>query len=268
MNNLVFTFLAFIFGACIGSFLNVVILRLPRGQKLTGRSHCNSCGRILRAGELVPVFSYLVLRGRCRGCGVKISPRYLIIEIISGLLFAWAAWFFYPGSFYQAAVLAKILAVISVLTAVFVIDLEHYLILDSVLAVGAGAMLLCNFVIDAASRMPVWSWHGNFVLGILSALFCPLPFFLLWYFSGGKWMGFGDVKLAIFLGLALPWPLWPVALMLSVFLGGGVGLVLLASGTKGLKSRLPFGTFLSVGAVLSIFYGQAILRWYLSVLGF
>lgn len=267
-NNFVLIFLAFIFGASIGSFLNVVILRLPVGKKLTGRSHCLNCGRTLTAPELAPILSYLALGGRCRGCGVKISPRYLIIELASGLLFAAAVWVFPPGDFYQAMVLAKVLLALSVLIVVFVVDLERYLILDIVLMVGAAAVLLCNFILNVSHKIPLWSLTGNFAGGLLAALLCPLPFFLLWYISAGKWMGFGDVKLAIFLGLVLPWPLWPLGLMLSVFLGGAAGLALLATGKKSLKSQIPFGTFLSLGSVLALFYGQYILRWYLSLLGF
>ncbi len=260
--------LSFIFGAVVGSFLNVVILRLPEGQSLTGRSHCPACGRVLPASDLVPLFSFIALGGKCRGCGKKISFRYPLIELLAGLLFALAAAYFAPISVFSVLVLAKICLILSCLLVIFVIDLEHYLILDSVLITGAAGVLLLDIAIAIAGRLPLFSRQSEIVLALAMAVFCALPFFLLWYVSKGQWMGFGDVKLAGFLGLALSWPQAGIALLAAVFLGGATGLLLLAIGKKTLKSKLPFGTFLSLGAAISLFYGPQLLHWYLSLLGF
>ncbi len=152
----------------------------------------------------------------------------------------------------------------AVLLAVFVIDFEHYLILDSVIFPAAVLILLLNTAIGWATG----SAAHNFFQSFLGAISAAAPFYLLWFFSKGKWIGFGDVKFALFIGVVFPWPLWPVSLMLSFFIGGAFSSGLLMLKKKNLKSRIPFGTFLSVGALLALFFGQKLLDWYLSLLGF
>jgi leader peptidase (prepilin peptidase)/N-methyltransferase len=266
--NLLIIFIIFLFGSCIGSFLNVVILRLPEDQKLTGRSHCPNCLNTLRPLELVPLFSYLFLSGKCRHCGYKISARYFIIEFITGALFALSWWLVQPQNFFGFVLLIKDVFIISALLAVFVIDLEHYIILDSIVFPAAFAALLLNLILNLSARQPILNFHSYFLSAIVGAVAAPLPFFLGWFFSKGRWMGFGDVKLAIFLGAALGWPIVGVGLMAAVFLGGIVSLILLMLTDKTLKSQVPFGTFLALGSVLALFYGQTLLHWYLAILGF
>ncbi len=259
--------LSFIFGSVIGSFLNVVILRLPRGQSLGGRSGCPRCGRGLLPWELVPLLSFLFLRGKCSSCGKKISPRYFFIEFVTGLLFVLICLYAPPVNIFSSLLLLKLWLAAAVLVVVFVIDLEHYLILDRVIFPGSVLMLLINVFLTAASGRHLLSLAGFFVSGLAGAMSVTVPFFLLWYFSRGTWLGFGDVKLAVFLGLVLGWPQSLVGLMLAVFLGGTVSLLLLCFSGKNLKSQVPFGTFLSLGALLAVFYGPQLLRWYLAILG-
>lgn len=266
-SSALFLILAFVFGCVIGSFLNVVILRLPEDEKLGGRSRCPWCGHTLSAWELVPVLSYFFLKGKCRNCHKKISSRYFIIEALTGLSFVWAASHFYPGSVETAVLLIKVWLIISILIAVFVIDLEHFLILDRVIIFGTVGVLLLNIAVDLIGKTSLFSWGGQTLPSVAAAVLCPLPFFLIWYFSKGRWMGFGDVKLAVFLGAALGWPLAGIGLLLAVFIGGAMGVVLLGFTDKTLKSRVPFGTFLSLGAFFTLFYGPFLLRWYLSFLG-
>jgi len=265
--NVLLICLAFIFGTIIGSFLNVVIWRIPSGQKLTGRSRCPACRKILGVLDLVPILSFIFLRGSCRRCGQKISPRYPLIEALTGSLFAWSAYYISPTGLLTFAVLARTDFILAILIVIFAIDFEHYLIFDSVLIFGGTGAILLNLMLDILSPARHGFWASGSVLAILSAGVCTLPFYLLWWASRGKWLGFGDVKLALFLGLALGWPLSFVGIFLGILLGGISGLLLLAWGNKTLKSKLPFGTFLSLAAAVTLFYGSVLLNWYLGFVG-
>jgi leader peptidase (prepilin peptidase)/N-methyltransferase len=257
----------FIFGLIIGSFLNVVILRLPKEHSLSGRSVCPHCGHMLESEDLVPLFSYLFLKGRCRYCKSKISPRYFIIELLTGLLFLFTGLCFFPVSSLGWAILLRALFVVAILIPVFVVDLEHYLILDKVLLFGDIGILGFNLILDLLQKN--FSLPTSYLIsGLIAAAAIFILFFALWLFSKGRALGFGDVKLVAFLGLALGWPQIWVGLFLSVVMGGMAGTVLLISGKKTLKSRVPFGTFLSLGAFLALFFGNFLLHWYLALLGF
>lgn len=260
--------LVFIFGLCIGSFLNVVIWRLPRGEKLTGRSKCAFCGHVLAYKDLFPVFSMAALFGKCRYCKKNISLRYPIIELITGLLFVITFWHYLPYNLFTWLFLLKSLIIISVLIAVFVIDLEHYLILDSIIFPVGIVFLILNIGLDFSYPNSFFSLKSFFLGGIAAGIAAAFPFFLVWHVSKGKWMGFGDIKLLLFLGLSLGWPLIWVGLFLSIILGGAVSIFLLFSSDKTLKSKVPLGTFLALGSVVAIFWGSSILEWYLAFLGF
>ncbi len=265
VHNFFVLFLVFYFGCIIGSFLNVVILRLPEGKTLGGRSRCPHCGHELGAFELVPLLSYVWLGGKCRGCRGRISLRYLVIEAAAGCLFLLGWLHFLPAGDYIGLVKFWYLAAICV--AVFAIDFEHYLILDSIVLPGIGIFALLNIIQDAAARVPFWHVHSHFILGIFGALLGALPFFAIWLFSKGKWMGFGDIKFIALLGMALGPANAIVALFLAIFSGTLVSLPLLAFGKKTLASRLPFGTFLAAGALAAVWFGQPLAHWYLGLLG-
>lgn len=258
----------FIFGILIGSFLNVVILRLPKEERLTGRSHCPNCAHQLGPGELIPLLSYIFLAGRCSQCRCKISPRYFIIELSVGILFAAASCFYPPADLGSVMLLLKAFLIIAALTVVFVIDLEHYLIFDSVVFLSAAGIIVLNLFSDIVSGMSLFSLNSHTLGGIICGLAFSGLFYLGWLASSGRALGFGDVKLALFLGLAVGWPLTWLGLFLSVMLGGAVSLFLLFFRLKGLKSHVPFGTFLAMGWVITLFWGEKILRWYLALLGF
>lgn len=260
--------MSFVFGSIFGSFLNVVILRLPEEKTLQGRSKCFKCGHILSAFDLIPLLSYVFLLGKCRYCKARISPRYFVIEFLTGVLFALSFLLINPVSIAGLILLLKYFLVISALIVVFVIDLEHFLILDSVVFSSFSAAVVLNLVLDLVNHKTILSLHSNFIGGLAAAVFAALPFFLVWYFSAGKWMGFGDVKLALLLGVFLGFPNIFVGLMLAILSGGFLSIFLLTLTDKTLKSRLPFGTFLSFGSILTLFYGEKLLNWYLSILGF
>lgn len=266
--------LIFIFGLLIGSFLNVIILRVPEGESLNGRSHCVSCKHPLGVWDLFPVLSFVFLRGKCRYCGHKISSRYFIIELITGILFAGAYFFVKPVSPADFLVLLKVCAVISACIVTFVVDLEHYVILENVVLPLAAVVLGINLFLDILSSTSIFSASSLFVSGILGAALGALPIFFLWYASKwrtgetGRWMGFGDVELMLLLGAAAGFPLAGLVLFIGVLLGGFVSVFLLAFGKKKLKSHVPFGVFLAPAAIITLFYGEVILHWYLAILGF
>lgn len=260
-------FLVFYFGAIVGSFLNVVILRLPEDQSLTGRSHCPQCRRTLGVLDLFPLFSFIFLRGRCRGCGNKISWRYFIVEAITGLLFTLCLILYFPQSTLEFLFLAKAWLVCASLITVFMIDLEHFLILDEVLVVAGVGILALNISADLAAGSAMWSLQAHTVGGVVAATAACLPFFFLWWVSDGNWMGFGDVKFAMLLGLILGWPVWWVAIFLAILLGGVVSVGLLALGNQNLKTKIPFGTFLSLATIITLFYGEKLQTWYFTLIG-
>jgi len=237
-----------LFGLFVGSFLNVCIDRLPQGQSIIHpRSHCAACNRKLGNLDLIPLFSYLWLRGRCRYCQAPIPIRLPIVEGMAGLLFALLYWKFGLG-----LELGISLVYISLLTVIFVIDLENQLVLDKVVYPGMALALAFSFF-----------WPG---LGVISSLIggaiglaaMALPFII--YRRG---MGFGDVKLGALVGLMSGYPLVFVALLLAVISGGLVAAVLLVFKIKRRSDPIPFAPFLATSAMVTLLWGQAIWQWYL-----
>ncbi len=210
---------------------------------------------------MVPVASYLALRGKCRYCGGRISPRYAVIEAITGIFFAASFVYVMPlaysgsGGYFLAGRLALIC---SVLIVVFMIDFEHYLILDRVVFPALAVLAVLNAWL--------FGWHGLLLSGY-AALGLAAFFGLLYLFSRGRWIGLGDIKLALFLGFATPGLLILVNAMLAYFLGAVIGVGLLLLRRKNMRSELPFGTFLAISTVAAIFYGQPLLLWYLHLVG-
>ncbi len=266
--ELIFNILAaLVFGTLLGSFLNVVIWRLPREMGLGGRSHCPSCHKQLRSFELFPLLSYLSSGGKCRQCGKPISARYPAIEAITGLLFviAWLVVQPHLGDIVSWIIFIKALVIISGMVVVFVVDLEHYLILDKVLLAIAIVVLPLQIVTDAILGH---SFANSVVVnGVIGAVGAGGFFFLIWWLSKGKWMGLGDVKLVTLLGFVFGYGQMGVLLLLAFWLGMAVSLTLLASKKATMASKLPFGTFLSVCTVIMLFFGPSILQWYLTLIG-
>jgi prepilin signal peptidase PulO-like enzyme (type II secretory pathway) len=263
--NSIILLTAFIYGICIGSFLNVLIWRLPREETIKGRSQCPKCNHQLSWYDLVPVLSYAVQGGQCRYCRAKISPRYAIIEIITGLLFALMLWNSFPLELNNIAawlVIARVALVTVICIVVFVVDLEHYLILDRVVYPGIALMLTLIIIQSLVANN-----FGILASGLLAAFLAFAVFWTLWFLSRGRWMGFGDVKFVGFMGLALGLPGIFVALFLSFTIGAVIGLLLIAFGGKEMGSKIPFGTFLSFATVLTMFYGTALWSMYWSLLG-
>lgn len=241
-------------GLMVGSFLNLCIDRLPKKQSIVRPpSHCDSCGERLRARDLVPVLSYLWLRGGCRYCGVRIGVRGLIVEAATAVVFGFFTWYFGLG-----LQLGIALAYASMFLVIFVVDLEHLIIPNRV--VYPGMVLALVFSGFWAGFEGFWPGVGivNALLGGAVGLVLMLLPFLM--FPDG--LGMGDVKLAALMGLVLGFPLVLVALMVGILYGGLVAIALLLSGVKGRKEAIPFGPFLAGGAVLTLLWGGGILDMY------
>lgn len=242
------TLLAFLVGLSAGSFLNVLVYR--QGKHFArGRSACPACSHELSWSELVPVLSFCVLGGRCRHCQARISYRYPVVELGVGLLFALPV-FLGGFPFLELLVLWGVLFFLAFVASY---DASHLLIPDKAL------FGLAIFSI-------IWRalFAGELVLSLLSGLVASGLFFAIFFFSQGKWMGFGDVKLVFVLGFLLSFPASLVALALAVFTGALVGMVQITFCKKTLASQIPFGPFLALGAASALFFTKAILFWYLA----
>ncbi len=235
-------------GLAVGSFLNVCTDRLPRNQSIvSGASHCEACLHPLGLLDLVPVFSYLWLRGRCRYCHASITPRIPLVELATGLLFASLYLRFDLG--WEMAIG---MAYAGLLVVVFVIDLEHQLVLDVVVLPAMPLALAAS--VFWGDINPLWSLAGGAAGGAILAL----P-----YLAYRQGMGLGDVKLAGLIGLMVGFPVVFVALLLGIIAGGLLAILLLGLGLKGRKAAIPFAPFLASGALVSLFWGETILDWYL-----
>ena len=252
----------FIFGLIIGSFLNVVILRLYREESITGRSRCPNCKKAIYWYDNIPIVSYLILRGKCRNCGKPISIQYPLVELATGILFVVGYFFTLQGHLSQVTpahlfyfALSRQFIFISLLIVIFVYDLRFYLIADIITIPGIIIALALNILLGI-------SWSNLILAGIIGG-----GFFLLQYvISKGRWIGGGDIRLGILMGAMLGFPHILVALMLSYVFGGGLALPLLIFGKKHFGDKLPFGTFLTLGTLITIFWGESIIKWYVNFL--
>jgi leader peptidase (prepilin peptidase)/N-methyltransferase len=239
---------AILLGAVIGSFLNVVVVRLPRNESLvTPRSRCPACGTELHWFDNIPILSFLALRGCCRECGAAISWRYPIVETGSAALFALAAW--------RSTSLADLVIAwlfLAALVAVTAIDLEHQTIPDRITLPGIAVGFLTSFL---GTRV---SWLDS-LLGILAG---GGVLFAVIVVSGGG-MGGGDMKLGAMMGAFLGYKVALLALFLAVILGGAVALALLSTGIRRRKDPIPFGPFLAVASAVAMLWGEGCVAWYL-----
>jgi leader peptidase (prepilin peptidase)/N-methyltransferase len=258
-----------LFGLAIGSFLNVLIDRLPLKKSLVfPPSHCEACSRKLSFFDLIPVLSYLMLRGRCRYCRARIPLRVLLVEIGGGIVFILSYWRFgATAEFAYAAFWSCVFLVI------MFIDWEHKLILNRITY---PAVLIALVVFGVDTIFPEWGvltsiksfWPDSGILGIsiVNSVIggaIGFVFFLIVFliYSGG--MGMGDIKLAGLIGLVTGLPLVIAALITGILIGGLVAILLLVLGKKGRKDVIPYGTFLAIGPIVALFWGNEILNWYL-----
>ena len=241
-------------GLAIGSFLNVVIHRVPRRESVVSPgSRCPACGYALRAVDNVPVFSYLALRGRCRQCGVRISPRYPLVELATAALFV-----LHYFVFGWTPLLAVRLLFAASLVALFAIDLEHHLLPDVITLPGIGAGLLASLFLPPGIRDAlIGILAGGGVLWLIGEAY--------YRYSGEEGMGGGDVKMLAMIGAFLGWQLVIVTLVFSSIAGSLIGILLIVTRRGGMKYALPYGTFLSIAALVASLAGVQIVDWYVGM---
>lgn len=252
----------FILGLLIGSFLNVCIYRIPRNESVVNPpSHCTGCGSRLKPLDLMPVVSYVFLKGKCRYCSSGISPRYPLIEAVTGGLYLLLfARFGLTVDFVAYAYL------MTILIAVFVIDFDYKIIPNGLVVAGlAGAVPLIAY--HAVYPMEIYRdvrWWSP-LLGILpgTGFLLLIAVVGLLIYKTDDAMGMGDVKLFAPLGLFLGWKMCFLALMLSILLAGLTSLLLIISGRKKRKDTIPFGPFIVLAAFIVLMWGWRILDWYL-----
>lgn len=256
-----------LFGAAIGSFLNVCIDRLPAGKSLMyPPSHCDACKYRLSVRDLIPVFGYLRLRGRCRYCQIPIPRRILWVEVGTGLLFALLYWHY--GLSADFVIIAFYFCLFIVLG---VIDLEHKLILNKIVYPAAVVALIINVfsthpgLLDGFLPQPVVvagliGGANGLISGAVGFVILLIPALIS---RGG--MGWGDVKMAALIGLVIGFPLVFVALFVAIVIGGLVGGFLLLLKIKKRREPIPFGPFLSLAAMATLLWGSNILDWYLGL---
>lgn len=267
-------------GLCVGSFLNVVIHRLPKmmeqdwqtqcaelrgesppdqGEALSlaePRSRCPNCGHQITALENIPLVSYLlILKGKCSGCGTRISPRYPIIELLTGLLSAFAAWHFGPSIQTVGA-----LALLWALIALSAIDLDTQLLPDSITLPLLWLGLAFN----------LWTTFADLPTAVIGAMAGYLSLWsVFWLFklaTGKEGMGYGDFKLLAALGAWLGWQMLPAIILLSSVVGAVVGIALIVAARHGRNVPIPFGPYLAAAGVIALFWGQRITQGYLGLI--
>lgn len=247
--DIVYTIYLFILGLVLGSFYNVVGLRVPKKESIVSPpSHCTSCDRRLTALDLIPVFSYLLLRGKCRGCGVKISPIYMVTELVTGLLFAFAYW-----QLGWQPELAVALFFISLLVIINVSDIAYMLIPDKIL------LFFLPLLIVARIFAPLDNWWDS-IVGAMVGFGILL---LIAIISKGG-MGGGDIKLFFLIGLVLGTLDALLTLFLASIIGMIVGIIVLKVRGQGRKTPVPFGPSIALAAIIVYFYSDPIISWYWS----
>ncbi len=249
--EILYTILFLIYGLIFGSFFNVVGLRVPKNESIvTPPSHCTICDRRLTFKDLVPVFSFVFLKGKCRGCGTKINWIYPVMELTTGVLFAFAYWRI--GFSFELIVA---ILFISMLVIITVSDLAYMLIPDKILLF-FGVLLI---IARAVSPLNPW-WDsiigavGGFGLLLLIAILS----------KGG--MGGGDIKLFAVIGLVLGIIPTLLTLFLAAFIGAIVGVIHLRRSKQGRKTPVPFGPSIALAAIIVYFYGTQMLDWYTNLL--
>ena len=263
--SFIFYFFVFIFGLIMGSFLNCLVWRLHEGEGMWNRSYCPKCREQIAWYDNIPVFSFIFLSGKCRHCRKSISWQYPAVELITGILFFLSFYLnllnFSAGDFLNFQPFSNpnfLLSVfrdwfvIAVMIVIFIYDLRWYLILDEVSLPACSAVLIFNLFLGI-----------NWLTLLISALVGGGFFLLQFIVSRGKWIGGGDIRLGLLMGLSLGrLDYLLLAILLAYFIGSFVGLGLIIFGKKRWDSQIPLGVFLSVSTIFVIFWGEKIINWY------
>jgi leader peptidase (prepilin peptidase) / N-methyltransferase len=253
-----------VFGLVVGSFLNVVINRLRLDESLGGRSECPNCKRQLQAKDLFPVLSFFLLKGKCRYCALPISWQYPIVELLTSVSFLLIT--VKVGEINVETFFLAVLASFFIVVGTY--DFKHYLILDKVIFSGIAVAFAYALYRDFSQGCNFgFSTDCATMSGLAGAAVIAGFFYFQYLLSKGRWIGFGDVKYGMMLGMSVGFPLAIFLLFLGYMAGALVGSVLLATGAKDMASRLPFGTFLSYSAIMTLLYGKMAMSYYLYLIG-
>jgi len=245
--------ISILFGAMVGSFLNVCIFRLPKEESIIWPgSHCPHCNKPIKFYDNIPLISYLLLWGKCRYCKKTISFQYPLVEGITALCSLWLFIKFGPSLSYLF-----FFAFVAALIVITVIDLYHQIIPDVISLPGIGVGIIASLILPKITFF-------NSLIGVLlggGSLFIVGTLYQ-WFFKR-EGMGGGDVKLLAMIGAFLGWKAVILTILLSSLIGSITGIIIMVLKGKDFKYAIPFGPFLSLGAVISLFYGEEIIRWYL-----
>lgn len=240
-------FLWFVLGLCIGSFLGVLIDRMPEGEDVVWKpSHCDFCKKRLRWFELIPVLSFILSGGKCLRCNKKLSMQYPIVELSTALGFVMIFLRFYEFPI----LLFSYSLIFAAALVIFMIDAKHQIIPDSMLFVMIAGALFFSISLS------------HVLVACISGLF----FYLLWFATKGKGLGFGDVKLAAVMGFLLGHPGAIIAFYVAFLTGAFWGVILMIGGRARIKSRIAFGPFLILGIFISVAWGSMLWQWWLTML--
>ena len=249
-------FFIFIFGLAIGSFLNVLIFRLPANKSILGFSKCRKCQKRIVWYDNIPILSFLILKGHCRGCKAKISFQYPLVELLTGFLFLISFFVYQENPFF----LIYILFLISLLVAIAFIDLKHFVILDNLILAGF-LISLFYFLLTTFYLLPV-DCHiisCGFKNSIFGLSFFAGVYLFLFLISKGKWLGFGDVKMALWLGFVFGLKNSVDIFYLTFLIGFIFAIILLAFKKADLKTEIPLGTIMAGASILFLLSGFSLL---------
>ncbi|MGL5507693.1 MAG: prepilin peptidase [Paraclostridium sp.] len=255
--DIYFTIVSFIMGTIFGSFYNVCIYRIPEKQSVANPpSHCYNCQTRLKPLDLIPILSWLSLKGKCRYCEVKVSSRYAKVELITGILFALT---YINFGFEFKTIYYMIL--ISLLIIITFIDIDHYIIPDEIIILGSIIALIVNLT----------GYEVSFIDGIKGAIFAGggvlLVTLLIEYIVKKEVMGGGDIKLYAMLGLFLGTKIALLTVLLSIYVGGIYGVIFIINNKikkREFNSMIPFGPFISIAALIAMLYGNSIIDFYIN----
>lgn len=252
----IFLIFSFILGTIIGSFLNVVALRYNTGMTLRGRSKCFSCGKNLEWHELVPILSFFYQGGECKKCKSKISWQYPLIEILAGVLFILIFYYFPPISLQASFNTVFYLFITSLLLIITIYDIKHKIIPDPVVYLFSFVAFVKLFI------SPDLNFYVPSVMNLASGPLLASPFFFIWLFSKGKWMGLGDAKLTLGIGWVLGLGAGLSAVILAFWIGAVVSIIWIYIVFRKFKSKqeIPFGPYLILGMYLVLFFGIRVIE--------
>lgn len=244
----------FLIGLFIGSFLNVVVDRIPRGESIiVGRSHCDFCKHTLSWYDLIPLFSFLFLRGKCRYCHTFIGWKYPVIELTTGVMFALTFIVFFQSS---VLLLLTMLGILSILITIFYTDLFSGIIPD--------ILILC---LSVFACFHIFLLSQQFISFLLAGFAAGLFFLCIFLLTKGHGIGFGDVKYALVMGLLVGFPFLITSLYIAFLTGAGVALILVIARKKAFKSSIAFGPFLVIGTFANLLWGASLWSIFLHILG-